>query len=324
MLRKLRLEFPGAIYHVINRGNYRLNVFEDDGSKTAFEKCLFEACEKSHWRLHAHVIMSNHFHLALETPEGNLTAGMQWMLSTFSTRFNRLRKEKGHVFQGRYKALSVEPGAYLGRLCHYIHLNPVRAGLIDVAGLKDWRYGSYWWLWHGEGRPEFLRPMTGPKQEGIMDEGNEGLAAYQSFLDWQAREGPAGQTALYECLSRGWALAGEDFKKELLRDREVAGLAKGWEAEGGEQLRKQQWKQQLNDGMRRLGKTSADLTADRKSAPWKIALAVNLRSATQASNAWIAANLNMGQASSVSAFVSRVRNGEMNNEIKPSSTKLAD
>ena len=84
MARKLRLEFPGAIYHVINRGNYRDYVFKSVGAKQAFEACVFGACERSGWLLHAFVIMGNHYHLAVETPKGNLVAGMQWLQSTFA------------------------------------------------------------------------------------------------------------------------------------------------------------------------------------------------------------------------------------------------
>jgi len=127
MARKLRLEFPGACYHVINRGNYRAWVFREEKTKAAFEACLFEACARCQWRLHAFVIMGNHYHLAMETPLGNLVAGMQWLQATFANRFDRLREEHGHLFQGRFKALLVEPGGALGQVCHYIHLNPVRA-----------------------------------------------------------------------------------------------------------------------------------------------------------------------------------------------------
>ena len=132
MARKLRLEYPGAIYHVINRGNYRADVFRTEGAKAAFEACLFEACAKSGWVLHAFVVMCNHYHLALETPEGNLVTGMQWLQATFANRFNRLRGERGHLFQGRYKSLLVETGAALGQVCDYIHLNPVRAGAVPA------------------------------------------------------------------------------------------------------------------------------------------------------------------------------------------------
>src|SRR5688572_8608831 len=152
MARKLRLEFPGAIYHVINRGNYRAWIFGDSGARSAFQSCLFEACERSQWLLHAFVIMGNHFHLAVETPQGNLVAGMQWLQSTFATRFNRWRREHGHLFQGRYKSLFVEKGLALGQLCHYIHLNPVRAKLVDVAHLASYVHSSYWFLQHPRAR----------------------------------------------------------------------------------------------------------------------------------------------------------------------------
>jgi putative transposase len=95
MARKLRLEYPGAFYHVINRGNYRAWIFLEQKTRTAFQTCLFEACERSQWLLHAFVIMGNHFHLALETPLGNLVAGMHWLQTTFATRFNRKRQEQG-------------------------------------------------------------------------------------------------------------------------------------------------------------------------------------------------------------------------------------
>jgi REP element-mobilizing transposase RayT len=127
---------------VINRGNYRSWIFESEGARSAFEGCLFEACEKSNWILHAFVVMGNHYHLAIETPQANLVAGMTWFQGTFAARFNRLRGENGHLFQGRYKALIVQDGEWLGNLCHYIHLNPVRAGLVDVKGLRDYRFSS--------------------------------------------------------------------------------------------------------------------------------------------------------------------------------------
>jgi len=133
MARKLRVEFPGAVYHVINRGNYRADIFATAGARQAFMRCLGEVCKKSGWRLHAYVLMRHHYHLALETPAGNLVEGMQWLQATFANRFNNLRRERGHLFQGRYKALLAEPGEALGHVCHYLPLNPVRAGVVTVA-----------------------------------------------------------------------------------------------------------------------------------------------------------------------------------------------
>ena len=120
MTRKLRLEFPGATYHVINRGNYRQNVFEAKGSAEAFERTLGETCERFGLLIHAYVIMRNHFHLAVETPQPNLSEGMKFLQGTWANRFNRYRGLVGRPFQGRYKALYVEPGAALAQVANYI------------------------------------------------------------------------------------------------------------------------------------------------------------------------------------------------------------
>ena len=125
MPRSLRIECPGAVYHVLNRGNYRHDVFGVDGSKEVFEETLFKACERYGWILHTYCLLDNHYHMALETSDANLSVGMQWLQSTFANRFNRSVKERGHVFQGRYKSLVVERDAYFGPLLNYIHLNPL-------------------------------------------------------------------------------------------------------------------------------------------------------------------------------------------------------
>lgn len=141
MARKLRLEFEGASYHVISRGNYRADVFGADSTKAAFLKCLDEAAGKSGWVVHAWCVMSNHYHLCLTTPQPNLVEGMRWLQATFANRFNRLRNERGHLFQGRYKAPIVAPEA-VGAVCHYIHLNPVRAGVTAMPELGRWPWTS--------------------------------------------------------------------------------------------------------------------------------------------------------------------------------------
>ena len=129
MARKLRLEYPGAIYHVINRGNYRRDIFETTGAAHSFVTALSEAVARYGWELHAYVLMRNHFHLVIVTPEPNLTVGMHWLLTTVSTRFNRFRSERGHLFQGRYHASLIQDRQVMAHVIDYVHLNPVRARL---------------------------------------------------------------------------------------------------------------------------------------------------------------------------------------------------
>src|SRR6266542_371890 len=108
MPRKLRIEYPGAIYHVMSRGDRREPIFRDDEDRKLFLATLGECCGKTDWQVHAWCLMPNHFHLVVETPKGNLVAGMKWFLGTYTSRFNRRHKLFGHLFSGRYKALIVD------------------------------------------------------------------------------------------------------------------------------------------------------------------------------------------------------------------------
>src|SRR5438309_2187751 len=108
MARKLRIQYPRAVYHVMNRGDRRESIFHDDADRQRFIETLGEACGKTGWQVHAYCLMPNHFHLVLETPQPNLVAGMKRFLGTHTGRFNRRHKLFGHLFSGRYKALSVD------------------------------------------------------------------------------------------------------------------------------------------------------------------------------------------------------------------------
>ncbi len=140
MARKLRMEEAGATYHVINRGNYRRDLFESAGSARAFLETLFEAAGKFQWHVHGYVLMRNHFHLAVETLEPTLGEGMHWLQGTMAVRFNRFRAEQGHLFQGRYKAMPIEEGRAKGvKACFVgLSLTPVVPG----AEKGQWRASS--------------------------------------------------------------------------------------------------------------------------------------------------------------------------------------
>ena len=307
MPRKLRLEFPGACYHVINRGNYRADIFQTEGARDAFESCLFDACAKSGWVLHAFVIMRNHYHLALETPQGNLVVGMQWLQATFANRFNKFRGERGHLFQGRYKALLVESGEPLGQVCHYIHLNPVRAGVVPAERLAEFRHSSYWYLGQPKARPAFLQPGSALAEAGGLADTPSGRRSYADYLAWQAAEGPVGKNKAYVSMSKGWALGTAGFKAALIRDHALAAEARAWESSGAQEIRTAQWERQLDRALRQLGKSQADMPTELKSASWKIAIAAYLKQTTQAPNRWIAERLSMGTPVSVSQLVGQAR-----------------
>ena len=125
MPRKLRLEYRGAIYHLINRGDRHEDIFRDDVDRKCFLSTLEQTCQKTGWQVHAYCLMNNHFHLVVETPEANLVAGMKWLLGVYTKRFNIRHKGCGHLFAGRYKALLVEGGGngYLGTVCDYVQVS---------------------------------------------------------------------------------------------------------------------------------------------------------------------------------------------------------
>lgn len=141
MPRRLRIEYPGAIYHVMARGNARQDIVQDDDDRTRLRDDLARATGCFEWELVAYVLMSNHFHLLLKTPRPNLGRGMQRLLSAYSLWNGRRRRRPGHLFQGRYRAESIEDEMYYWTVSRYIHLNPVRAGL--VARPEDWEWSSF-------------------------------------------------------------------------------------------------------------------------------------------------------------------------------------
>ena len=134
MPRKPSIEFDGAVYHVMSRGNRQEEIFRDDTDRVLFLETLTEVCARTGWIVHAYVLMDNHYHILPETPEPNLVVGMKWFQGTYTQRFNARNREWGHLFQGRYKALLVENGsnAYFPIFSSYIHLNPARAGMFNL------------------------------------------------------------------------------------------------------------------------------------------------------------------------------------------------
>lgn len=141
MARPLRLEHENAVWHLSARGNERRNIFRDDVDRERFLLLLSQTVIRFGWRLFAWVLMSNHYHLVVQTPQPNLSRGMQWLNGRYAQWFNRRHGRCGHLFQGRFDGRLVEKESYLLTVARYVVLNPVRAGLVPQA--SDWRWSSY-------------------------------------------------------------------------------------------------------------------------------------------------------------------------------------
>ncbi len=154
MTRPLRIQYPGAYYHVTSRGNERKNIFRKAGDRKQFLLYLKSAYLRYGAVIHVFCLMDNHYHLLLETPKGNLSQIMLHINGAYTNYFNIKHKRRGHLFQGRYKAIVIEADSYAGELSRYIHLNPVRASLIDVP--EKYKWSSYRYYLGRKNKPEWL------------------------------------------------------------------------------------------------------------------------------------------------------------------------
>ena len=135
MTRPLRIEYAGALYHITSRGNARSNIYKDDVDRTRFLELLSQLCDRHDWLCHSYCLMSNHYHLLVETSRPTLSKGMKGLNGQYAQMFNRRHKRVGHVFQGRHKAIIVQKENYLLELARYIVLNPVRAKMVDTRAM---------------------------------------------------------------------------------------------------------------------------------------------------------------------------------------------
>jgi putative transposase len=217
MARPLRIEFPGALYHVTSRGDGQDDIYRGDTDRQAFLAVFGEVCERFNWWAHAYCLMTNHYHLLVETPDGNLSKGMRQLNGVYTQRFNAEHGRCGHVFQGRYKAIIVQKEAYLTELSRYVVLNPVRAGM--VARPEDWPWSSYRatlgdlpcppWL-----RRDWLLATFGETEAAAV-------AAYRRFVeDGIGEPGPWEQLRHQVFLGSGTFVEG--VRRKLPPDRDLA------------------------------------------------------------------------------------------------------
>ena len=308
MARKMRVQYLGAIYHVMNRGDRREPIFEDDLDRECFLQTLGEACEKTQWEVHAWCLMPNHFHLVIETPRANLVAGMKWLLGTYTGRFNRRHKLFGHLFSGRYKALIVDGSGtgYLRTVCDYVHLNPARAKFLDSGQpLSSYPWSSLRdYLQSPRKRPGWLKVERLLGEHGIPRDSEAGRREFGRRMESRRLEGDA--AGQFKAVRRGWCLGDKTFRKELLAQmkEQVREHHSGEERVETEQERAESL---VLAGLRRLNWKETDLGARRKGDPEKVKLAARLRAETAVTIKWIAKRLQMGTWTHVNHLLYRHR-----------------
>jgi putative transposase len=316
MPRKPRVEYAGAVYHVMCRGNRQELVFRDGHDNETFLDTLGEAATRCGWRVHAFCLMGNHYHLLLETPEPNLVAGMQWLQGTYTKRFNVRHKEWGHLFQGRYKALPVDGrDDYFSTVAAYIHLNPARIKGFDFKESKleehVWSsYSGYLWL---RKRPEWLCVERVLGCAGLADTPH-GRKSYRAMMEKRLLEmrhscEPWKVDEAWNKIRRGWCFGDDTFRKSMLERLDGSlGSVRRDSVSGAEvALHDEAEAERLVClGMSALNLEEDDLSRMIKGAPSKYAIAWLVRKHTSVRTRWIKDRLLMGSATNFSDYLRRI------------------
>ncbi len=298
----MRVEYEGAIYHVMSRGDRREDICLDDVDRQDFLKTLAETCQKTGFQVHGYCLMRNHFHLVVETPNANLVAGMAWLLSTYTIRLNHRHQLFGHVFSGRYKALLVDgsESGYLRTVCDYVHLNPVRARLVrPEEGLLAYPWSSLgWYVAAREHRPAWMRVDRLLGGHGIGEDSASGRKEFERRMEERRAQETDEETL--RPLRRGWCLGSEAFKEQMLE--RMAGRM-GEHHSGGLRQEGAEIKAEriIAEELRRLGWKESTVSSRRKSDPGKLALAARLRRETTMTLKWIAERVGLGTSKSANA-----------------------
>ena len=178
MPRQPRIQFPGAIHHITVRGDRREKIFNDDSDRLAWLRMLTQVCERFGWRVHAFCQMGNHYHMVVETPQPNLSKGMQLLNSSYTQWFNHRHRGSGHLFQSRFHSELVHRQTHLLELMRYVILNPVRAGMVATPG--GWPWSSYAMTCNAAIAPCWLE--TGWVLAQFGEAADEAVKAFRRFV----------------------------------------------------------------------------------------------------------------------------------------------
>jgi putative transposase len=308
MPRKPRIEYPGACYHVMCRGNRKETIFRDDIDRNIFIATLGQTCDRTGWIVHSYVLMRNHYHLLLETPEANLSLGMQWFQGTYAQRYSIRHSLVGHVFQGRYKAPLIDPDdpEYFRIAGDYVHLNPARAGLLRG---KSPRLSSYPWrsypsfLSVPSKRPGWLEFSRVVNSLGIAKDDTRGRRRYRAYMESRALEcRPGHREEEWERFRRGWYQGEDSFRDQLLDRIEETKHGKKESSFGGRIIAEHNEKRahELIQKCRGIfGISAAELKEMKKTDPRKQGVVWLVKTQTVITNEWIDRECNMGSRTNI-------------------------
>jgi len=295
MPRQPRIEYEGAIYHVMNRGDRREPIVRTEEDRELFVHTLSQACERCAWEVHAWCLMKNHFHLVVETPLGNLVAGMKWFLGAYTMRFNTRHRLRGHLFAGRYKSLIVDESdpLYLRVVCDYVHLNPARARIVKPGEpLESYRWSSYGdCLKSPTRRPAWLRVDRVLGEHGIHWDNRRGRLELSRWME--ALRADNEDETHYKQIRRGWRFGGKDFVARLLKQLEGR-LGESQTHREQHESMEARAQRIIDKELKKAGWSEQRLAKERKGHPLKVKIASRLRQETTMSLKWIADRLKMG------------------------------
>lgn len=286
---KARFESPGGLYHVLNRGG---TIAAGCSSRTERRRRVIRRFASRC------VAFSSVREDAAQRAPACLAPSRGYAIFTLP-----------RSIQGRFKSLVVEDIERLGWLCHYIHLNPVRAGICQAAALKAYRYSSYYHLWDRRNRPKPLDLAACLEGAGGLKDTPAGRRKYGEYLEWLAEDEPRQKALLFDRMSQGWALGTTGFKKALLEDGKALRSCLELGVDDAREMRELAWEGRLDRCLAEIGKGRTDLEADPKSADWKIAVACYMKKRLLCRNGWLAERLNMGAESAVARYCSEFFRG---------------
>lgn len=309
MARPLRIEYPGACYHIMCRGNQYRNIFETDKDSELFVRTLGEVCERNGIVVHAWCLMSNHYHLQIETPMENLVDAMKWFQATFTQRYNSRHKLWGHLFQGRYKAKIIDDSdpSYFRTVSEYIHLNPLNDKRVKEGGLEAYNWSSYpFYLLPPSKRPNWLLTQkvlsacgiagdTAKSRRAYSEYMNELLVAHLKMNDKDKKN--------WNRMERGWVHGSTEFRDDMIERLDKSGK------KSFKNLTDIYQKRDLGESAASLviekclqyfGLSENDLPTLSKSDPRKMMIAGLIRYHYPVSVFWVSNKLAMGHFTTVS------------------------